>query len=274
MDIFHKNCKEAKTHMNVGEFQACVSQLEKAAQEAQKQWALDKPEVKKFAMGVRETSLTVVQLQESRAVPADRPSPLHETQALPLVEPVSWKKNLRGLSDDTVRLAKEATRLLDKANVFIVEQREKDVLARNKMVATLSKKINRTEDQITNLQIAISQAQSDMQADSKEMVNVEMRQAAVDDFLSVALARLEKRVERPVEEQARDPAHYALETEIRQARAEMAKLNTDHVRLSRSIIDLTKLKKRLELEVADKEEAVSLDNECVTRLSVHLVKVQ
>jgi len=273
MHIFHSNCLQAKTHMNVIEFESCVPQLETAARAAQKQWALERPEPKKFQSPTKETSLTVVQLQNKLKEPTNRPAPLHETQALPLVEPVSWKKNLRGLGDDTVRLAKEATRLLDKANEFVAEHRLKDVEGRNKMIAAISKKVNLISDQIASQNVAIDQTESDMQADAKEMVNVEMRQSAVDDFLTVALARLEKRVERPIEEQARDPAHYALELEIRQARAEMAKLNADHVRLSRSVIDLAKLKKRLEVEVQDKEEAVKLENECVTRLSVHLVKI-
>jgi len=273
MHIFHSNCLQAKTHMNVIEFESCVPQLEQAARAAQKQWALERPEPKKFQSPTKETSLTVVQLQNKLKEPTNRPAPLHETQALPLVEPVSWKKNLRGLGDDTVRLAKEATRLLDKANEFVAEHRLKDVEGRNKMIAAISKKVNLISDQIASQNVAIDQTESDMQADAKEMVNVEMRQSAVDDFLTVALARLEKRVERPIEEQARDPAHYALELEIRQARAEMAKLNADHVRLSRSVIDLAKLKKRLEVEVQDKEEAVKLENECVTRLSVHLVKI-
>lgn len=273
MHIFHSNCLQAKTHMNVIEFESCVPQLEKAARAAQKQWALERPEPKKFQSPTKETSLTVVQLQNKLKEPTNRPAPLHETQALPLVEPVSWKKNLRGLGDDTVRLAKEATRLLDKANEFVAEHRLKDVEGRNKMIAAISKKVNLISDQIASQNVAIDQTESDMQADAKEMVNVEMRQSAVDDFLTVALARLEKRVERPIEEQARDPAHYALELEIRQARAEMAKLNADHVRLSRSVIDLAKLKKKLEAEVEDKELAVKLENECVTRLSVHLVKI-
>merc|ERR1712046_432458 len=101
--------------------------------------------------------------------------------------------------------------MLTKANDFVTEKKNKDVTGRNIIIKELRRKVNKIDDQLSRLQTSIAQCELDIHADKQELLNVEMRQGAIDEFLSVAIGRLEKRVERPLEEQAKDPAHYALE---------------------------------------------------------------
>merc|ERR1711918_17013 len=81
-----------------------------------------------------------------------------------------------------------------------------------------------------------------------------------------------KRVERPLEEQALDPAHYALEEEVRESKREMSHLNSDHMRLSANLQQLENHLALMQKEASDKKRAIELDTECVTKLSIHLVK--
>eukprot|EP00656_Telonema_subtile_P008965 TRINITY_DN14190_c0_g1_i2.p1 TRINITY_DN14190_c0_g1~~TRINITY_DN14190_c0_g1_i2.p1 ORF type:complete len:879 (-),score=336.10 TRINITY_DN14190_c0_g1_i2:98-2734(-) len=268
--IFHAHSKINKGQLNGPEFVECATALEAAAQALQKNWGVSKPGPTPMPLP-RLTSLTVKELAEQKAA-AVRPTPLYVSQAIPIAEPVVWKKQLRMLMDETQRHADEAGRLLGKANGFVDEHKNKDREGRNKMLKALKHKTNKLEDQVSKLTESIEHAELDIQADAAELAEAELRQEAVEDFLQVALMRVEKRGERPRGEQVPDPAHHALEVELREGKAELTKLKNDQMRLKLNIAKLQQLCAQLRQEVQDKQAAIDADTECCTRLSVPLVK--
>eukprot|EP00658_Telonema_sp_P-2_P004607 TRINITY_DN1170_c0_g1_i3.p1 TRINITY_DN1170_c0_g1~~TRINITY_DN1170_c0_g1_i3.p1 ORF type:complete len:902 (-),score=319.25 TRINITY_DN1170_c0_g1_i3:398-3103(-) len=270
MAIFHAHCLANKGQLNAKEFTLCATCLENTVQTVQRNWAIPKP-APSPKPAARAASLTVKELA-SNQVSAPRPVPLFATQALPIVEPVTWKKKIRTLLDETERHSSEAVRMLTKANAFVEEHKQKDMEGRNKIVKALKYKTNKLEDQVMKLNASIAQAHANIESDQAELLEVEMRQDAVEDFLQVAVSRADKRVERPSEEQVPDPAYHALEAEMREAKAELTKLKNDHVRLQLSIEKLQQTIKKLSMEVSHKEAAIELDRECQLRLSVPLVK--
>jgi len=282
MAVFHSNSAENKGYLTVTEFVQCAYEVEKACNDTQKAWAVQKPIVPKSrkhqstslwgTTPVRDASLTLCQLEKEKEIATPRPQALYETQGLPLAEPVSWKRNMRELLDQTDWHAREAHRLLTKAKKFVETHSAADNIGRTEIIAALRRKISKTEDFVGKLKDSVAQAESDIREDDEEGQLVDRRREAVQDFLKIAEDRLTKRVERPLEEQARDPAHYALEGEVRQAKAELTKLNSDHARLAASIGNLQKLVVKLKEEITDKQQAIDLDSDCVTRLSIHLVR--
>ena len=281
MTVFHGESNENKGYLTATEFAQCAYEVEKACNDTQKAWAVQKPTVPKSRVHqstslwgtapVRDAALTIKQQKEESEIATPRPQALYETQGLPLSEPVSWKRNMRELLDQTDWHAKEANRLLEKAKKFVVAHSAADNLGRTEIIAALRRKISKTEDFVQKLKDSVGQAECDIREDDEEGQEVDRRREAVQDFLKIAEDRLTKRVERPMEEQARDPAHYALEGEVRQGKAELTKLNLDHDRLCKSIENLQKLVVKLKLEIDDKQKAIDLDSDCVTRLSIQLV---
>jgi len=283
-DIFVQFCGADgnKGHMDLRGFTRCASMIQKECQKQQAQWAVVKPHIPLASGGstqaragghtpqCRDVTLTVKQMQKKPC--AKRPTPLSEQQSLRMVEPVKWKKELRELTDEAERHAKESVRLSAKAAEHVAENQQRDVLARDLMISALNERIHKTQDQISTLERSITEVTGKMHVDADELIKIEEREAIVHNFLDTAIKRLERRVDRPIQEQQQDLAFYSLRDEISQARGELVKLKADHKRLHHNIQDLHKDSLKLEKDIKPKRIAIDLDAQCVSRLSILKVK--
>merc|ERR1711998_123775 len=139
-------------------------------------------------------------------------------------------------------------------------------------MGALAKKMEDTERLIDKLAKQKQQAIEDHAKDNEEKELVEGRIAAVEDYLSVAVARMQHRMSRPSSEKGRDPAEWALDEEVRELRWELHGLAQSHKKLEANLDKLEKLILQLNKDISEKETARNLDQECYEKLGRRLLE--
>merc|ERR1712185_329337 len=109
------------------------------------------------------------------------------------------------------------------------------------LINALNKKQRATQDIIDKLHHQKEVACSDHAKDVQEKEDVEDRILNTEEYLSIAVMRLQQRAKRPDSERGRDPSEWALDEEVRELRWELHQLGITHKKLEANIDRLEKL---------------------------------
>jgi len=256
------------------EFKCVVKKIKEVHSTEKKAWGNKVPEPTPF-VPARKTALTMEELVfegTMKKMLPKRPH-LHEKAYVPINQPLMWKKEVRDLIDSVKGQETEANRIVKKAKKFVEKRRFEDEMGRKNLLSALHKKQNATSDLLSKLNKEKQIAYQNYEKDLAEQEEVERRIAAVEDYLGVAVVRLQKRSQRPSSERGRDPAEWALDEEVRELRWELHELGNTHKKLAASINKLGKLILNLDNDCKDKELAMDLDQKCVEKIQARLLEV-
>jgi len=249
------------------EFVTTVKEIKALHKQEKMDWGNNTPEPTPF-QPARKTALTMEEVVFEGRIKTQIPPgvSLHDKVYIPVHQPVMWKKEVRDLCDSVKGQEAEANRICKKSKAFIEKRKYEDEQGRKHILSALHKKRNGTMDLVSKLQKQKEIAYQDYERDITEQEEVESRIAAVEDYLSIAVCRLQTRQKRPASERGRDPAEWALDEEVRELRWELHGLGTTHKRLVESIAKLGKTILTLDTDMNDKTTAMNLDQECVEKV--------
>lgn len=275
-EIFQHNARKEDGDagsLHFEEFCLVTKEVIKMHEQEKEAWSNEKPEPMPFR-SARKTALTMQQvvLESHLKAQVAKPVHLHDKVYIPVHQPVMWKKEVRELCDSVKGHQAEADRVSKKAKFFVDKRRYEDEQGRKRILGALYKKQNATADLIAKLMNQKEVASNDHAKDMAEKEEVENRIAAVEDYLSVAVARLQQRTKRPDSERGRDPAEWALDEEVRELRWELHQLATTHKKLETNIDRLEKLILELDRDITDKSTALDIDQACVDKVQARLME--
>jgi len=136
---------------------------------------------------------------------------------------------------------------------------------RQRALAALCKRLNETQALAGDLHGRIQQVCADIDADTQEK---SMLEDAIQDkvpALELAKSRLNARVSRPGMERVRDVAERALEAEVNDLGRSIEELSLSRDRVLANLARLEASKQQLDADLADKEAALKIDEQCHTR---------
>jgi hypothetical protein len=267
-EIFQRNARKEDGQagsLGFEEFVEVVEEVKRAHEGEKKDWGNTAPEPQPFRPA-RKTALTmkeVVLVKEHKPPMQQR---LHDKVYIPIHQPIMWKKEVRDICDSVKGHQAEADRVFRKAYKFVHKRRYDDHMGRKDIIAALRTKMNATADIIDKLKSQKDHAVEQHQKDMTEKEEVEQRIGAIEEYLSVAISRLQHRCRRPDSERGRDPAEWALDEEIRELRWELQQLASTHKKLEANLDKLEKLILQLDRDITDKSTARNLDEECLTKI--------
>jgi len=277
-EIFQRNARGTDGQagsLHFEEFEEVVKEVQKMHEAEKKDWGAEKTPAPTPFRPARKTALTMDQVLFESHVKERLPKQahLHDKVYIPVHQPIMWKKEVRELCDSVKGHQTEADRVCKKALKFVDKRKFDDELGRKRILAALHKKQNATMDLVAKLQKQKDVACADHEQDVEEKHEVEERIMAVEEYLSIAIVRLQDRTKRPDSERGRDPAEWALDEEVRELRWELHQLGNTHKKLENNIDKLEKLILSLDRDISDKTTAMNLDQECVEKVQRRLLEV-
>jgi len=138
---------------------------------------------------------------------------------------------------------------------------------RQRALAALCKRLNETQALAGDLHGRIQQVCADIDADFHEK---QMLEDAIQDkipALELAKSRLNARVSRPGMERVRDVAERALEAEVNDLSRSIEELSLSRDRVLANLARLEASRQQLEGDLADKEAALKIDEQCHHKMS-------
>jgi len=275
-EIFQRNARLQDGQagsLHFEEFLVVVKEVRQEHAKEKQAWGNEVPEPTPFRPA-RKTALTMGEFLFESSLMSQVPKPphLHDQVYIPIHQPVMWKKEVRELCDSVKGHQAEADRICKKAKNFVEKRRYEDTEGRRRILGALYKKMNSTADLIAKLTKQKEVASADHEKDNAEKDEVEQRIAAVEDYLGVAISRLQQRLKRPDSERGRDPAEWALDEEVRELRWELHQLASTHKKLEASIDRLEKLILELDRDITEKSTAMDLDQQCLEKTQARLME--
>merc|ERR1711998_246531 len=193
-------------------------------------------------------------------------TPMSPVPAKSNILPYTWTGTSAELMSFAQDVCATAQRLTSKSANIRAARAGIEEEGRQRALAALRKRVHDTEVLATELKMRIAQVDADIEADEAEKASLERAIEDKQPALELAKTRLNARVSRPGIERVRDVAERALEAEVVDLTRSIEELALSRERVIANLARLVASRQQLSADLADKEVALRIDNDCLMKM--------